>query len=219
MRELDKQEEKPSENMRQSYFDHLSVDTLERFVLHRSPEEEVELVETHMLACEACMCALENLELEIAATKAALEQIAAAEPQRIVKAEREPGFWRKWFSVPTLSWAGAGLAACALCFFTFVPANVELTAERGSATVIIPEWRSTHVNLVDEGLPSGPVKAEVVNQMGSVIWSGAASSDRGDVKLELPRIRQAGHYYARLYTPDAQHDLLSEFPFEVKFQL
>jgi hypothetical protein len=219
MEPLHNQEEHTSEDMRSSYFDHLSVDVLERFILHRSSEQEAELVETHMLACESCVNALENLELEISATKLALEQMAAERPQRTFELEpRKATIWKNWFSFATLSWAGAGLATCALCLFVFVPANIELKADRGVTSVIVPEWRNARVRFVDEGLPTGPLRAEVVNETGTVIWSGDAQDEPGAVNLRLPRMTKAGHYYARLYTAGSDHELLSEFPFEVKFQ-
>lgn len=215
---LDKQEEHTSEDMRYSYFDHLSVDVLERFILQRSSEREIELVETHMLACESCTCAFENLEVEIKAAKLALQEIAAEELQPTFELkERKPRFWRSWFSMRSLSWAAAGIAAGALCLFAFAPANIEMQAERGIATAVVPEWRPAHVRFVDEDLPAGPLRAEVVNETGVVVWSGDAKDEPGAVKLDLPRFTKSGHFYARLYTAGADHELLSEFPFEVKF--
>lgn len=216
---LEKQEEHTSEDMRYSYFDHLPVDVLERFILQRSTEREIERVETHMLACESCVSALETLEVEIAATKLALEQVAAQELQPTFELkQRKFRFWSTWFSMPTLSWAAAGVAAGALCFFAVVPAHIEMRAERGIASVVVPEWRNTDVRLVDEGLPAGPLRAEVVNDTGTVVWSGDAQDEPGAVKLDLPRFTKQGHFYARLYTAGPDHELLTEFPFEVKFQ-
>jgi hypothetical protein len=204
--------------MRPDYFDHPAVDVLERFALRGCSEDECEAVETHMLACESCLCALENMELEIAATKLALAEVAAEEPQKTLAPEqRKSHTWKHWFSLPALSWAGAGLATCALCLFAFMPANVEIKADRGVAKTVVPAWRNAQLELIDEGLPAGALRAEVVNEVGAVVWSGTASGPQGDVKLRSLRFTRGGHYYARLYTADAEHDLLSEFPFEVKF--
>lgn len=219
MKQLHNQEERSSSYMRPDCFDHPAIDVLERFALRRCSEDEIETIETHILACESCVCALENLELEIAATKLALQEIAAESPQRTLEPERRNfNFWKSWFSLSTLSWAGASIVACAFCLFTFVPVSIDLTADRGVASVIVPEWRNAQLELVDEGLPVGPLQAEVVNQTGVLVWSGSASSVEGKVNLNIPRITEAGQYYARLYAPGAEHDLLSEFPFEVKFQ-
>ncbi|HZS53348.1 MAG TPA: hypothetical protein VFA65_03020 [Bryobacteraceae bacterium] len=219
MRELHEQEPNSSGNMQPTYFDHPAVDVLERFVLHRCSEDELEIVETHMLACESCVCTLENLEVEIAATKLALEHVAAQQQEKVVSAEPRKQFWRSWFSVPTLSWAGAGLAACAFCLFAFVPAGVQLQSERGTATVTVPEWRNARLSLVDAGLPAGSLQAEVVSETGSLVWSGTATSTQGEAKLDLPRMTHPGTYFARLYTAGAEHELLAEFRFEVKFKL
>jgi hypothetical protein len=218
MRELDKQEEFISCNMRLSSLDHPSRDVLERFALSRCSEEELETVETHILACESCVCALETLEVEMAAMKLALEQIAAEQPQISSAAEAKPS-WRSWFTFPTLSWATAGLAACALCLFAFLPVSVELKAERGThGHSVVPEWRQVRLTLLDEGLAPGLLRAEVVNQSGASVWTGTANSANGVATVHLPRMRDAGLYYARLYAAGPEHDLLGEFRFEVKPQ-
>jgi len=208
-----------SGDMQYSYLDHPSTDLLERFVLHRSSDMEAELVETHLLACDSCVSRAESLELEIAAMKLALREYAAKQ-LGVNQEQAQPVFWKKWFSVPVLSWAGAGLAACAFCLFAFLPVQVGLNAERGTAaTVAVPEWRNTHLVLHDEGLQAGQLQAEVVNDTGSLIWAGTVNSAAGQVTLALPRITHTGRYYARLYTPGPGRELLDEFPFEVKFQL
>ena len=60
--------------------DHPAEEALERFLLHHSRQEELELLEIHILGCEACVNRLEKLEPEIAATKLALEHLLAYEP-------------------------------------------------------------------------------------------------------------------------------------------
>jgi hypothetical protein len=205
--------------MQLNYFDHPAIDVLERFVLHRCSENELEIVEAHVLACESCVFTLENLEVELAATKLALEQIAARQQENVPNAEPRRPFWRSWFSVPTFSWAGVGLAACAFCLFAFTPARVQLEANRGTANVVVPEWRNAHLSLIERGLPAGSLQAEIVSETGSLVWSGTAQSAQGEAKLDLPRMIHPGTYFARLYAPGAQHDLFAEFRFEVKFQL
>ena len=59
--------------MNDCYRDHPDEEALERFILHKCSEEELEIVETHVLACESCVAQLETLELDITATKMALE--------------------------------------------------------------------------------------------------------------------------------------------------
>ena len=220
MRELEHQEPQSSDEMQRSYFDHPSTDALERFILHRCSEDELELVETHILACESCVGALENLEVEIASTKLALKQVGAQQSAPVLSAQPErKSFLQRWFSVPTLSWAGVALTACAFCLIAFLPANINLNADRDNATLVVPEWRSVHLHLHDGGLPLGALRAEVANDSGSILWSGAANNVQGDVELHMPRMTHVGVYYARLYTPWPEHELLNEFRFEVKLEL
>lgn len=206
--------------MRHSILEHPDVELLERFALNTCSEQELEVVETHIMACESCVCALENLELEIAATKLALQAMT----EREAAAERQPKHasagWRNWFTIPRLTWAGAGLAACAFCLFTFMPATVQTQSERGSDTAtVVPKWRSTKITLMDAGLPEHAVRAELVNESGSLLWSSEAKSSNGKVTLTLPRITRSGRYYARLYSDGPEHELLSEFPLQVEFHL
>ena len=219
MEQLNSQGACQSSDMRYTSFDHPAVDLLERFAMNRCSEEELELVEAHFLACDSCVGALESLEIEIAATRLALEQLAAEKEAKLrAQAQSSNGGWRTWFTFQQLSWAGAGLAACAFCVFTFIPAHLELQARRGTeSAVIVPEWRPTMLTLRDQGLQDGPVHAELVDENGNVTWKGTALSQNGSVDVHLPRITSAGRYYARVYTP-GEHELLSEFPFDVKFK-
>lgn len=44
---------------------HVSHDDLELYVLHRASAQVVEIVEEHLLVCEQCRCALDELEQEL----------------------------------------------------------------------------------------------------------------------------------------------------------
>lgn len=217
MRELIKRGEQDPWNMHHTSFDHPPVDVLERFALSKCSEDEVEVIESHILACESCVYALENLEVELAAFKLALEETAQA--QRVTEQQSHTSSWKKWFSVPTLSWAGAALAACAFCLVAFVPTNTELAAQRGADHApVVPEWRSANLSLDDQALPAGQLRAEVVDQNGSVVWAGTANSVQGHATVNGLRITHAGRYYARLYTSGAEHELIDEFPFEAQMR-
>jgi anti-sigma factor RsiW len=64
--------------------DHPSEDSLERFLLNRCEVDELEIVETHIFACEACVTRLETLELTIEATKLALQNLRLSKPRRLL---------------------------------------------------------------------------------------------------------------------------------------
>jgi hypothetical protein len=65
-------------------------EALERFLLHQSRDEELEVLESHILACESCVTRLEDLEVWLAVTKLALNA-ALSRAVVFVKAERLPG--------------------------------------------------------------------------------------------------------------------------------
>ena len=91
--------------MQSPYFDHPTEEALEQFLLHQSREEELEVLETHILARESCVIRHEDLDVRIAATKPALNEILA---QKSVKAAaKERTSWsRSWFTVRNFSLAG-----------------------------------------------------------------------------------------------------------------
>src|SRR5947209_11783922 len=138
----------------QNYLEHPDEEILERFVLHQSGEEELEVVETHILACDSCVSRLEALEVEIAAMKLALQEIRQKDAAADVAA-RQTASGRRWFSLPKFSMA-AGVAALALGILVVpqlkkdsgLPAEqVSLVANRGSETTVVQKGRPLHVVL------------------------------------------------------------------------
>jgi hypothetical protein len=211
--------------MQSTYFDHPTEEALERFLLHQSREEELEVLETHILACESCVIRLEDLEVRIAATKLAPNEILA---QKSVKATaKERTSWsRSWFTVRNFSLAGT-LAALALGIViipqkirrTAPVSEVTLSAYRGMETSIVPEGHRLHVRLKATDLAEGPVTASIVDSRGAEIWSATALIRHDQVEITVPPITEAGPHFLRLYAPNQgnpQRDLLREFVFQVK---
>lgn len=207
--------------MSQSYFEHPTEDALERYLLRHSPEAELEGVETHMFACESCVERLEALELQISATKLALEEIS--------KQERQPAperSWQRWFTVPHLSLAGAaaalvlGLAVIPqLVQHTAMPVEVSLTANRGTERQTAPEGRPLRLHLGAEDLADGPVRVIVLDAGGKQLWQGTGSVSKERVDVTVPSIAKAGDHLLRLYSPVSGSEpgqLLREYSFVVK---
>jgi hypothetical protein len=197
----------------QSYFEHPAEEALERFLLRRSPEDELELVETHVLACESCIKRLETMELQIEALKIALKK-----EQETVKA-RDRKSWFSSFLFPTLSWAGAA-AGIALCVSLSRPADVSLSAYRGIESTAAPQFRPLHFHLNATDV-NGPVTVEVVNATnGAQVWKGNSTVANERANVDVPRIAHRGSYLLRLYTPGSSGntggELLREFAFTVK---
>lgn len=206
------------------YLQHPEEEALERFLLHQSSDEELDIVETHILACDSCVARLENLEVEIAATKLALQEMKNEEAAR--NYAQQPGFFAKWLALPR--WSFAAACAALLLGIAIIPqmrhlnggptADVTLTAERGMEMTVLPKDRPLHVVLDANDLTQNTVKVDLVNDHGSLVWHGSAPVQNDHAVVNVPAINQAGEHYFRLYAPapSGQGDLLREFAFNVK---
>jgi hypothetical protein len=221
---------------------HPSEEALERFLLHRSDESELESLETHILACESCITRLEALELQISDLKRALAGLEQIQIENEPVAA--PSFWQRWLTIPNLSWAGAACAAIALAV-TVVPlnlrhaaqpaeaqlaggaisncaasssSNVNLATCRGMETAAFPHGRPLDLRIDTTDIAQGLVDVQVVDGTGSEIWQGQTEVQNERAAVRLPRISQPGPYFVRFYAPSvsAEHELLREFRFEIK---
>lgn len=206
----------------EQYLEHPNEEALERFLLRRSEEPEIEMVETHILACDACVERLEILETQIAATKIALQEFQMQAERKASAREKRPWrgnrSWKPGFGTAGLSFAGA-VACLALVVGLFSPAQVHLSAYRGIETPLVPEWRPLHMHLNATDLANGPVAVQLVNGEGAEIWKGASAIRNDQVDVNMPRLTKTGNYFVRLYEPSkggAEGDLLREFAFRVK---
>lgn len=215
-----------SANLMQQYSEqHPSEDDLERFLLHRMDEEELEGVETHILACHSCVTRLENLEIQIAATKMALadlHQQTVAESYAAETAKKKSGwFGLNWLNARTLSFAGAA-AALALTISVaprYTTVEKDMSAFRGAETNVIPAGRPVLVHLNAKDLAENPVAVEVVNAEGSEIWNSPGKVEGETVNAKLPPIDAKGNYLLRIYASDKTQnhgELLREFSFNVQ---
>ena len=210
--------------MQDTYLDHPNDEALERFLLHHANEEELEVVETHILACESCVTRLEDLEFLIATTKLALQEVRNEQLAKQIAKQQQTSSWKSWFTVPRLSWAG-GLAVFALGVALVPqltqqhPADVALSAYRGLDVSTVPEGRPLHVSLNANDLGSGPVTVELVDGQGLRLWQGSTDIQNNKVDISIPQIRQIGTHFIRLYSPkpgNGEGELLREFAFQVK---
>jgi hypothetical protein len=201
--------------MTDSYLDHPTEDALERYLLHTATETELETIETHFLACEACVTRLEALTEEVAVMKTALSNLQAK-----TAPTTSPSFWRKWFTIPNLSFAGAAAAVilAVTAAPSFVPAQITLSAHRDANVTLVPEGRPLAIDLKGE-LPDGVAKVEVLKGTGASVWSGTATDHNNEAHVSVPRLKQKGIYFIRLYAPGQageDRQLSQEFQMEVK---
>ena len=191
-------------------------------------------MESHVLACHACIDRLEILDSHIANLKTALSQTEHERIQR--EATPKHRFWENWFALPSLSWAGAACAAIALAL-TITPhssplkigeesstqptasvASATLSTYRDSQSVTIPRDRTLSLDLDASYIPQGRVDAELVTSTGRELWHGPAIVDSQEqTHISLNGISHPDTYFLRLYMPSAgdEHELLREYRFEV----
>jgi hypothetical protein len=201
--------------MNEPYRDHPSEDALERFLFNQSEEEELEIVETHFLACETCVTRLEALELNIAATKLALKKQLAEQAAKLAQPVPRRNNWFGWLTVPQISFAGAAMAACALAVsFVSIPREVNLIAEQGNETKIVSEWVPLELHLQARDMKAGPVTVEIVTVAGRQIWRHEAKVINDEIAVRGPRLTASGNYAVRVYTPlagDPLGELVREY--------
>jgi anti-sigma factor RsiW len=199
-----------------SFLEHPAEEALERYVLHQSPEAELETVETHIMACENCVERLEQVELQISATKLALQQLHLEKVAKSYAAQQTRR--RGWLSMPKLSLAG-GLAMVALAFSVLPglhdrmkPAvNVQLTAYRGVESRILPKDRTLHLTLNASGLTGALASVTLVDSNGVEVWKTAAPIRENVVTVDVPQIHATGTHFFRLYQSGQDSDQLREF--------
>lgn len=203
---------------------HPTEDELERFVLNQCQEQELENVETHILACESCVTRLEDLDVQISVTRLALQKMRAE--QLAKAAARQTSAKWTWLTVPKLSIAG-GLAAVALGIVvapTLLQHDAEITqvslsANRSNEFSVVPEGRRLHMRLNAPDLADGTVSAALADLNGVEVWTGRATIHNGEAELEMPPIKEKGTHFLRLYASagsSSEPNLLREFAFRVK---
>jgi hypothetical protein len=207
--------------MNENFRDHPSEDALERYLLNMSPEEEIESIETHTLACEPCVEKMETLEAQIAATRLAFQNLEARQT-----AKRPVGIfkgWKSWITIPRMSFAATAAVAAAGAFFLLsIPRDVTIIAYRGTETAIVSEGRPLHVHLNAVDLIPGPVTVELADSKGSILWRGPSVIRHDTVAVTLPRITHSGAHLVRLYStpqPGSASVLLREFALNAQWQL
>ncbi len=181
---------------------HLADDLLERYVMRRLPDAELESVEEHLLACPACQDQTVEAEQFIAATRAALREVARKPAAR--------AFWTRasslspsWIAVPVCA-----AAVMALAIGLLLPSRpgsagrsvseVSLLAMRGgdSATPRARAGAGLILNL-DAGDLS-PDAVHLVSSAGQEVWKGPPVRSGTNVRAVITGILKPGQYWVRL---------------------
>lgn len=201
----------------QENLQHPSEENLERFILHQMQGEELEVMESHILACDDCVSRLEFLEIQVAATKLALADLHQEKvAESYVKQKKSSWAWLK-----VSGYSLAGVAAAAILAVTNMPNSTverDISAFRGSEAIELPADHPLFLHMNAKDLAAAPVSVEVVSAEGNEIWKGNSVVKNQVVDAHLPKISEKGNYLLRLYSSNghAQADLLREFALQVK---
>jgi hypothetical protein len=200
--------------MNEPYRDHPTEDALERFLLNQSEKEQLEIVEMHLLGCEACVTRLETIELDIRVIKVALRSWQTEPRSRIATTSHA-----SWPTLPRLLFASAALATCALALtFVSVPRQIILKANRGAENTLVSQWLPLDLHLNAGDLSPGPVHVEIVDAQGGKIWQAEAIIKNDDLDVKVVRLTVAGQYFLRVFSAskDSAGGLLREYGIAAK---
>src|SRR5437763_2937046 len=158
--------------MQQPELQHPTEEILEKFLLHRMQEEELETTETHILACDSCVARLEAMEIQLEATKIALGEFHKETVEKNYVAAAAKNTRWSWLKLPTLSLAGAGAAlAIALTIVPhFKPVERSLNPVMGSEVTVVPADRPLLLHLNAKDLREDKVAVQVVSADGNEVW-------------------------------------------------
>lgn len=197
-----------------SSLEHVSEDALERFLLNHCQYEELEVVETHILACDSCLTRLDILGLEIEAARLALQSLPTKHTSRLAQLASRCA---SCFSLPRLSLAGAGLAASVLILMLgSIENNVTVTANRGDETSLVSPWLPLRLHLDSRDLSYGLVDVEIVDSVGRKIWEGDSSVNDNGLEVKVGWLTAPGPFFIRVFSQGHPAELLREYSIQIR---
>jgi hypothetical protein len=207
--------------MQQETIKHIDADRLEAYAMNTMAQEEIPIVEEHLLFCASCLDQLEAIEKYDRAIQGAAKRIREEE----IKAPATAGIWdlvRDWFHTPAPMWAGALAAACLILVVGLqlrekpgAPVDVTLEAVRGSVTGTAPAGHALHLRLDSKGVPdSSGWRIEIVDEDGSRVWTGAGVASDTAITASVDKSFRPGIYFVRLLLEG--NDPVREYQLTVK---
>ena len=189
---------------------HPSDELLEEYFFHRLEEARVAEIEEHLLICEVCRNAVQELDAFILTMKAESARPAISQPRSLPVANR--------IGVA----ATVAFLLVALVVFrarpldNSAPAEVMLSSIRGlESRAEAPAGKPLQLNIEAPDLVSGQAyRIAVVDAAGGSVWTGAATDAGGRISAQEPKRLAGGMYWIRLY--DSEGRQLREFGMSVK---
>lgn len=200
---------------------HGTDDQLEQYALGRLPDSDLPWVEEHLMICPACQERLNGIGDFAIGMREALA-LPDPEPETAALQRKGPARadWFGWLRRPAFAMAVAFAALVIVAGIfsssrtTYAPsASLQLTAMRGEMPLAAPA-REFDLTLTDGPREGGPFRVNVVNAMGTSMWSGLAVSGPSGVKVAVQQPLAPGDYFVRLYSPSGA--ILHEYGFRIR---
>lgn len=191
---------------------HMDADQIERYSLAVLPAEELEEVEEHLLLCDSCRRRVQEVDGYVATMAAAAREVRHEE--RSVRSR----FLRFLLPAAAVLALLAGASVLTNRSGERVPAGapfaITLEATRGAPEHAVPVGRPLTLEFDLATLPAAATyRIEVVDQSGSKLWSGTATS-AGAQATSHARALDRGYYFVRLSLMSGE--LLREYGLTVR---
>lgn len=184
---------------------HVGEERLEAYAMNSLAEDEVAIVEEHLLVCVTCQDQLAAVEQYGRAMQGAAKRIREEEAAAPVT----PGAWEKvraWFHTPIPIFAGV-LAVASVILMVGLnldqkpgpPVEVELQAIRGETGTTALAGHALHLRLDNRGIPdlaTWPI--EIVDQVGNKVWTGTGTRSDTAILATVDQSFKQGTYFVRL---------------------
>ena len=207
--------------MKYRFEEHCRDEALELYAAGRLEESSTEILEEHILICEACRIRLDEADRYAKAMRAGAARIRLQEKPK-------SGFFGRiflWLPGPAPVWTTAAAAVCGLAIVASLallrpgdtgPAvSVALRAERGTAATA-PAHRRLDLQLDVRGLQLGAApREEIVNADGRVLQKAAANEKADSVEFRTDRGWDAGTYFVRVF-PAGATEAVREYALQLK---
>lgn len=201
---------------------HPAEATWEKYVFGRLSDQEAATVEEHLLVCESCQAALQEVAEYIQLMKAGTASRHSASADPLARG------WRR-FRDPAAQPVGravwiTGLAA--VCFALWLPtgsrpssetASVRLESFRGGGVAIAhaPARKPLDLSIDDLSINASDVPASpeyrvtVITSSGKQVWAGTPNRSDAILSVHLAQGLNSGTYWVRLYAHESE--ILGEY--------
>lgn len=205
--------------MKASFSSHVPEQLLERYALHQLDEEQLAIVEEHLLICPACQDHLTQVDEYVQALKLAATEVRN---RRSGHGRWLPDFRR----IPVAAYLLATTTIVALALVIpwqgrNVPYHeVILEAARGASPIPVAEASAGSFLVlrmdVSEIVRSGGYEVSVVNSVGRELWRAGGHANQNQLSIPVSVRLSAGRYWIRLFDTSQPPDLLREYGLELR---